>query len=186
MGFYIPFNSQGIPIKSGLNVESWQHYLHDYADKRLLQYIKFGYPHELCNKEITNHYSAIQYPEQVQMYLDKEKALGALLGPVNSIEHKQYHCSPLLTRPKDLNKRRVILNLSYRYGQAVNDHVRKSEFDSTPFILKFPNIDNITQDICDMNEDTVLFKVDVARAFRNLRVDPADALKLGIKWNDTT
>ena len=31
----------------------------------------------------------------------------------------------------------------------------------------------------------MLFKVDVERAFRNLRVDSADALKLGIKWADT-
>ena len=34
-----------------------------------------------------------------------------------------------------------------------------------------------------MAGDTVLFKVDVARAFRNLRVDPADAPKLDSKWN---
>ena len=55
-----------IPIKTGLNVEVWEHHLRDYADKCLLQYIKFGYPlslnypHELCNQEITNHYSACQ------------------------------------------------------------------------------------------------------------------------------
>ena len=30
----------------------------------------------------------------------------------------------------------------------------------------------------------MLFKVDVARAFRNLRVYPADSLKIGIKWNN--
>ena len=77
-----------IPIKFGLNVEAWEHHLSDYADKRLLQYIKFGYPlsinnpQELCNKEITNHYSACQYPKQDQEYLDKEKELGALLGPL--------------------------------------------------------------------------------------------------------
>ena len=65
----------------------------------------------------------------------------------------------------------------------MNDHVEKNAFDSVPFTLKFPLVDNITQDIKDMLEDTVLFKVDVARAFRNLRVDPAEALKLGIKWN---
>ena len=29
----------------------------------------------------------------------------------------------------------------------------------------------------------MLFKVDVARAFRNLCVDPVDCIKLGIKWN---
>ena len=27
-------------------------------------------------------------------------------------------------------------------------------------------------------------KIDVARAFRNLRVDPSDALKFGIKWDN--
>ena len=27
-------------------------------------------------------------------------------------------------------------------------------------------------------------KIDVARAFRNSRVDPADALKFGIKWDN--
>ena len=179
-----------IPIESGLNIEAWEHYLQDYADKRVLQYIKFGYPlslekaHELSNKTVINHYSATQYPSQVQEYLDKEKALGALLGPVNNIEHDHYHCSPLLTRPKDVDKRRVILNLSYPYGQSVNSHVNKEKFDSSTFSLKFPNIDNITQDIIDAKGDVVLFKVDVARAFRNLRVDPADALKLGMHWRD--
>ena len=89
-----------IPIKSGLNVEAWEHHLSDYADKRLLQYIKFGYPlslnnpQELCNKEITYHYSACQYPKQVQEYLDKEKEIGSLLGPADNITHSQYHCSP--------------------------------------------------------------------------------------------
>ena len=65
----------------------------------------------------------------------------------------------------------------------MNNHVEKNTFDSVPFILKFPSVDNITQDIKGTLEDTVLFKVDVVHAFRNLRVDPADALKLGIKWN---
>ena len=66
----------------------------------------------------------------------------------------------------------------------MNDHVNKDKFDSVAFALKFPNIDNITQDIVNHEGDVVLFKVDVARAFRNLRVDPADALKLGIRWAD--
>ena len=76
------------------------------------------------------------------------------------------------------------MNLSYPYGQSVNDHVDKDKFNSVTFSLKFPTIDNITQDIIDNKGDTVLFKVDVARAFRNLKVDPADALKLGITWAD--
>ena len=119
-----------IPIKSGLNVDAWEHHLCDYADKCLLQYIKFGYPlsisnpQELCNKEVNNHYSACQYPKHVQQYLDKEKEFGALLGPVNNIEHRQFHCSPLLTRPKDTDKRHIILNLSHPYGYMAKKGVK--------------------------------------------------------------
>ena len=29
-----------------------------------------------------------------------------------------------------------------------------------------------------------LAKIDISRAFRNLRVDPADAFKFGIKWKN--
>ena len=50
-------------------------------------------------------------------------------------------------------------------------------------MLKFPTIDHIAEDIVRCTDDCVLFKIDVARAFRNLRVDPVDSLKFGIKWN---
>ena len=183
------YRAARIPIKSGLNVEAWESHLQGYSDKRVLQYIKFGYPlsiinaEELCNKDSTNHYSARQYPSEVQKYIDKEKSLGALLGPVSSIVHPHYHCSPLMTRPKDNGSRRVILDLSYPRGNSVNSHVQADRFDNSAFVLKFPNIDHITEDIVRCTDDCVLSKIDVARAFRNLRVDPVDSLKLGIMWN---
>ena len=31
------------PIKSGLNLPAWEHYLKDYPDQRLFQYLKFGF-----------------------------------------------------------------------------------------------------------------------------------------------
>ena len=55
----------------------------------------------------------------------------------------------------------------------------KDIFDGTPFALRFPTIDNIVDEIRD---NPVIFKVDIARAFRNIRVDPADGLKLRISW----
>ena len=80
-----------------------------------------------------------------------------------------------MTRPKDVDKRRVILDLSYPRGASLNDHVDRNRFDNRNFALKLTCIDDIVS-------DPVLFKVDVARAFRNLRVDPADCIKFGIKW----
>ena len=136
------YKAARIPIESSLNVRAWEAHLQDYSDKRVLQYIKFGYPlslknsEELCNKEKTNHYSACQYLLEVQKYIDKEKSLGALLGPV----HPQYHCSPLMTRPKDNGSRHVILDLSYLPGHSVNLHMDKSKFDNSAFVLRFPKI----------------------------------------------
>ena len=76
------------------------------------------------------------------------------------------------------------MNRSHQYDCSVNSHVDKDNSNGSPFILKFPTVDDIARDIIECTEDAVLFKVDMARAFRNLRVDPADSLKFGIKWND--
>ena len=174
-----------IPIKSDLNVEAWEYHLKDYSDKQILQYIKFGFPlsltnaNELGNKEVTNHYSACQYPQEVQKYIDKEKSFGT--GPVKNISHEQYHCSQLMTRPKDNGSRHVILDLSYPRGHSVNSQVDKNMFDNS-FVLRCPNIGHITEDIVHCTEECILFKIDVAHVFSNLRVDPVDSLKLGIHW----
>ena len=170
-----------IPIKSGLNLEAWEYRLRQYPDKFLFQYLKFGFPLSISrpellhNLQVKNYPSALAYPSAVQQYLQKEINLGAMLGPVDNIDNRYYHCSPLLTRPKDGDKRRVILNFSYPYGSSVNDQVNKFEFDGRRFTLKFPSVDDIVEDILN-TDDPVIFKVDVARAFRNLRVDPVDAV----------
>ena len=179
-----------IPVSSGLNIPAWEAYLLDYPDKRVIQYLKFGFPlsldenNNLHNIDISNHVSALQYPDAVQDYLDKEISLGAIIGPVTYVPDKDYHCSPLLTRPKDTHKRRVILNLSHPQGNSVNYHVNKSLFDNSHFTLRFPTIDDIVQEVRNCTEDPCLIKIDVSRAFRNLRVDPKDGLTFGIKWGD--
>ena len=73
------YMSARIPVKSDLNLETWEEHLRDYSDKRLFQYLKFGFPlslresDELSNTQVVNHYSALQYPEQVLQYLNKER-----------------------------------------------------------------------------------------------------------------
>ena len=43
-------------------------------------------------------------------------------------------------------------------------------------------MDDIVAKILKTPGDVYLSKIDVARAFRNLRVDPVDTLKSGIHW----
>ena len=89
----------------------------------------------------------------------------------------------LFCRPKDGSKRRIILNLSHPHGASVNDHVSKDAFDNNKFTLKFPTIDSIVNSVKTFTDlDPVLYKIDVARAFHNLQVDPVDAVKLGMSW----
>ena len=155
----------------------------------LLQYLKFGFPlsltspDQLDNTQVKNHYSATQYPVAIQEYLHKETQLVAILGRTPFVDSKHFHCSPLLTRPKDTHKRRVILNLSHPYGASVNNQVSKSHFDNRKFTLRFPGIDHIVQIILE-TDDPLMYKIDVARAFRNLRVDPVDVVKFGIHWDN--
>ena len=177
------------PIKSNLNLPAWEKYLADYPDQRIYQYLKFGFPLSLTdpdaihNTSISNHFSALQYPQAIQQYLDKEKAFGAIIGPFSDIPSDKFHCSPMLTRPKDIDKRRVILNLSYPKGHSLNDNVDKQLFDGKKFILKFPTIDDICNEICNNPNEILMSKIDISRAFRNLRVDPGDAIKFGLSWN---
>ena len=106
-----------------------------------------------------------------------------MLGPLDQIDSQHFHCSPLLTRLKDRDKRCVILNLSHPYGSSVNDHVVKNHFDGHEFTLRFPTIDDIVQAILNVKNDPVVYKIYVARAFRDLKVDPVDTLKFGIHWD---
>ena len=183
-----------IPIQSGLNIGAWKKYLHDYPDKKLIQYLQYGFPLSLSSPEslrnhtVKKHFSALRHPSAIQEYLDKEQSYGAILGPVRNfgqeVDHKQIHCSPLLTRPKDGNKHRVILDLSHPHGLSVNNQVDRLAFDGSKFLLKFPSVDDIVKEICNQGDDVTIAKIDIARAFRNLRMDPADAVKLGFTWRD--
>ena len=179
-----------IPFKSDLNLHAWEHHLGDYQDKRLLHYLKFGFPlslrnsDELCNAQIVNHYSALQYPDQVLQYINKEIAWGGILCPLDYPPSDHFHYSPLLTRPKDGSDRRIILDLSYPQGKSVNDFVDRDSFDGSKFALKLPTMDNILSELDKVGEGALIAKSDVAQAFRNLRVGPAHALKFGIKWDN--
>ena len=145
-------------------------------------------PELLGNQQVKNHFSALQHTAPIEEYLAKERSYGAILGPITDIDNDSkysvIHCSPLLTRPKDLDIRRVILDLSHPQGLSLNDQVDKLAFDTSKFLLQFPSIDDIVQEICNHGDNVTIAKIGVARAFRNLHVDPADAVKLGIKWHD--
>ena len=87
-----------------------------------------------------------------------------------------------MTRPKEKG-RRVILDLSYG-DNSVNKATSRDHYDNVEFQLKLPNLDVLIPHLERLGPHARVFKVDISRAFRNVRIDPADALRLRICWQD--
>ena len=176
-----------IRVPSELNINNWRQLCGNYHDQLLLDYLEFGFPLCVDRTELVfnnidhNHPSAEENASDVETYLLKEIKHQAVVGPFNNIPF-EVHYSPMLTRPKPDDTRRVIVNLSYPYHASVNDNISATTYDGVEFELKYPSVDNIVDAIKALDSNALLSKIDISRAFRNLRVDPHDFDLLGLKW----
>ena len=183
------FQKERLLLESQLNSQAWEKHLQNYWDWQLVQYIKFGFPLDVQpNADLTcdwsNHKSATLFPSHVDTYLQEERSFNAMHGPFTEKPFKNLHCSPFLTREKpDSENRRVIVDLSWPKGNSVNDFVDSDHYMGTKFMLTFPSIDDITSQITRLGRGCLLYKVDISRAFRHIKMDPSDYQKLGLNWD---
>ena len=77
----------------------------------------------------------------------------------------------MLSRPKPNASRRIIVDLSWPKGHSVNSAIEDNCYDDQEYMLKYPSVDDILNDINRIGKDAYLFKIDISRAFRNLRLD---------------
>ena len=90
-----------------------------------------------------------------------------------------------MTRPKkDSNLRRVILDLSFPLRNSINSEIEKRVFEGGPYKLRLPTPLVLDGHIAKKGEDCLLFKIDLARAYRQLPSDPCDWPLLGLSWED--
>ena len=170
-----------LPVTSQLNVDRWNILLKDYWDQQLLQLLQFGFPldfNRCCplKHEVGNHSSANEFPADVDAYIEEECKFGALLGPfdVNPIENA--HNSPFMTRnkPKQAkDSRRVIIDLSWPLGASLNSGIDKNTYLDAPFP---------TSELKHLGRGTLLYNIDISRAFRHIKVGPGDYDLLGLHW----
>ena len=177
-----------VPLSSGFNLQYLKEMLTDYHDKILIDYLTFGFLLGLTSgvsvksNAKDNHASALNYPEAVEEYIKTEKSHRTLLGPFQVIPHSKFTWAPLMTRPKGRGHR---VNIDLSIGDhSVNKATARQAFDSQPFTLKLPTLEALIPQLERLGQDARLFKVDISRAFRNVRMDPGDAIRLGIKWNN--
>ena len=181
------FMSNQIQVRFQLNPDVWQQCLEGYWDSQLCHLIRYGFPLEFnrdskLGKNTKNHRSAIMFPEDVEAYIQEEITFGAIVGPFSDPPFQELHIFPFLTREKPGRvHRRVIMDPSFPHGRAVNTNISKDSYLGTDFILTLPSIDHITNKMKQLGKGSLIYKVDISRAFRHIKIDPRDYFLLGLK-----
>ena len=135
------------------------------------------------NHEQGNHKSAVDFLADIEAYIEEELKYGALLGPFPRHPISTGQCSPFMTRAKPNSyRRRVIVNLSWPPGASVNASIDKTSYLDSVLSLTFSTVDDITGQLKQLGRGALLYKIDVSRAFRHVKVDPCDYDLLGLEW----
>ena len=176
-----------IPIPSELNCDAWDNLLMNYHDQDLTKFLRFGWPSNYTaptppTPSLRNHPSAVAYLSELDSFVEKECAKGALLGPFPNPPFAPWtQVSPLMTaEKKDSCRRRVIIDLSFPEGNSVNDGVARNFFQGVGTSYTLPTVHDLAQRIIALGPGTLLWKTDLERAYRQLRSDPLDYPLMGI------
>lgn len=177
-----------LPLESGLIIPAWRRELAHYHDELLCDFLEYRWPlgyHSDVSPHTTdkNHPSGETYITHVRQFIDKELQHKAVLGPfVEPPFHPWVRYSPIMTRPKrDSEQRRVILDLSYPKGNAVNNGIAVDNHFGQDISYTLPTISDFTQRLVEQGRHSFMWKADLRRAYRQLRADPLDAPLLGMR-----
>ena len=95
------------------------------------------------------------------------------------------HISPLLVRDKqNSTSKRTIMDLSWPKGASVNNGVAKDMYLGTPYDLNYPSVDSITNSLRNLGPSAQIYKIDISRASRQIKIDLGDIDLLGMKFQD--
>ncbi len=118
--------------------------------------------------------SAAEHPEAVETYIAK-KVLAARLERVdlrNKADRCGVHCSPFGVIPQW----RLIVDLSSPKGKSVNDDISKVMVSQS-----YMSVDGIMSIILEKERGSLLGKMDIQQACRNILVHPEDRPLLGME-----
>ena len=121
--------------------------------------------------------------EIVAHYLVDELKAGriAVAGTTRETQGLEIHCSPFGIIPKENKpgKFHLILNLSAPENHSVNDGINK-ELAS----LSYVTVDEVAETVQRLSRGTLMAKMDIRQAYRNIPVHPLDRRLLGMLWKD--
>lgn len=177
-----------VTLESDLNLDKWDQELESYHDRQVCHFLRFGWPvgYEADSPPVAveeNHQSGQQHLQHVRDFIQTELDLGALVGPFSKPPFQPWtRISPILTRPKkESENRRIIIDLSFPLGQAVNNGIDITSIFGHDSTYVLPTITDLTSKVIQLGKGSWIWKADLSRAYRQLRVDPLDCPLLGLQ-----
>ena len=174
-------------VHSPLQWQVWDRCLKDHPDQRFRRYIvegiksgfRVGFNGLHTRSASNNMLSAMEKPEVIRDYLAKECSEGRVLGPLDPTQFPEVHVSCFGVIPKGTTgKWRLILDMSAPEGASVNDGI-----DGSLTSLSYVGIQDAAAAVVDRGQGTLLAKVDIKSAYRNIPVHPDDRWLMGMLWD---
>ena len=103
------------------------------------------------------------------------------MGPLdpNQLQRAQVSQFGVIPKAGQLNKWRLIVDLSSPREHSVNDGINKGLCS-----LKYASVENAVQRIWSMGKHELLAKIDIQHAYRNIPVHEEDRLLLVMQWQE--
>ena len=182
-------------VVTPLKVHAWERELAAHPDQEFAAYIlkgiKQGFRIGFNRSSVQlrcrqgNMHSASEQPEVVENYLQEESRAGRVIHIPSQKEAEELgiHYSPFGVIPKKgkPDKWRLILDLSAPEGHSVNDGISK-ELAS----LSYVSVDQVVSAIRQRGRGSLMAKMDIKHAYRNVPVHPKDRLILGMQWKGSS
>jgi hypothetical protein len=175
-------------VVTPLQLGEWRSVLSDYPDQEFAAYILRGIENGFrvgLNPQLVtlqsargNMSSAAEQAEVVDGYLREELAAKRVVH-IRDADAGMIHLNPFGVIPKRnrLNKWRLIVDLSSPEGHSVNDGISK-DLSS----LSYVSVDDVVAGIVQRGRGTLLAKMDIRQAYRNVPIHPTDRPLLGMQW----
>lgn len=184
------YESCRIPIPTKIRYDRLREALGDKAtpkECRVLTLLEFGMPID-CKSEYgikkpqKNHHSAVGFKDAIEEYLGKNIETQAILGPFKQSPIPDLSYSPLMSVPKEVSKRRVIVDFSFPPGSAINDGISKMTYLDYSIEFSLPSVQSMTSRLYELGKGCLMYKKDLKSAFRQFSTDPGDYKFTGLSW----
>ena len=184
------FESCMIPIPTSIRYDRLGEALGDNVtpkEAKTLKLLEFGmpvgcHPDFGSKKQLKNHHSAVSFESAIDQYLATASESHAILGPFEQVPIAGLCFSPLMSVPKDVTKRRVIVDFSFPPGSSINDGIPLSTYLDSAIEFSLPSVQSMVSRVNELGRGCLLYKRDLKGAFRQFSIDPGDYKFTGLCW----